>query len=81
VEPLKKSAISNNIYDASSTGLTKFLKDVKMSASFSKCLNGMMSKATSKQILYHESKKPVSILSGEGWAKCYKTNEEGKEYT
>ena len=26
---LKKSAISNNIYDASSTGFTRFLKDVK----------------------------------------------------
>jgi DNA-binding response OmpR family regulator len=79
---LKKSAISNNIYDASSTGFTRFLKDVKdvgliqqMSERYD------VESYERKQILYQENKKPRFLYYlVKGKVKCYKTNEDGKEY-
>ena len=79
---LKKSAISNNRYDASSTGFNKFLKDVKdvgliqqMSERYD------VESYERKQILYHEGKKPRFLFYLiKGKVKCYKSNEDGKEY-
>ncbi len=79
---LKKAAISNNIYDASSKGFNRFLKDVKDAG-----LIQQMSERYDpenyerKQTLYHEGKKPRFLFYlVRGKVKCYKTNEDGKEY-
>ncbi len=79
---LKKSAISNNIYDATTTGLTKFLKDVKNVGLIQQMSERYdVESYERKQILYHESKKPRFLYYlSKGKVKCYKTNEEGKEY-
>ncbi len=79
---LKKSAISNNIYDATSTGFTKFLKDVKNVGLIQQMSERYdVESYERKQILYHESKKPRFLYYlVKGKVKCYKTNEEGKEY-
>lgn len=79
---LKKSAISDNVYETSSSGFTGFLKDVKdvgliqpMSDRYD------IENYERKQILYHESKKPRFLFYlVKGKVKCYKTNEDGKEY-
>jgi DNA-binding response OmpR family regulator len=79
---LKKSAISNNIYDATTTGLTKFLKDVKNVGLIQQMSERYdVESYERKQLLYHESKKPRFLYYlSKGKVKCYKTNEEGKEY-
>ena len=79
---LKKSAISNNIYDATTTGLTKFLKDVRNVGLIQQMSERYdVESYERKQILYHESKKPRFLYYlSKGKVKCYKTNEEGKEY-
>jgi DNA-binding response OmpR family regulator len=79
---LKKSAISNNIYDASSTGFTRFLNDVKNVGLIQRMSERYdVENYERKQILYHESKKPRFLYYlVKGKVKCFKTNEEGKEY-
>jgi DNA-binding response OmpR family regulator len=79
---LKKSAISNNIYDASSTGFTRFLKDVKNVGLIQQMSERYdVESYERKQILYQESKKPRFLYYlVKGKVKCYKTNEDGKEY-
>jgi DNA-binding response OmpR family regulator len=79
---LKKAGISDNIYETSSAGFTRFLKDVKdagliqeMSAQYDP------ENYERKQVLYQEGKKPRFLFYlVKGKVKCYKTNEEGKEY-
>ena len=79
---LKKSAISNNVYDASSTGFTRFLKDVKDVGLVQQMAERYdVENYERKQILYQESKKPRFLFYlVKGKVKCYKTNEDGKEY-
>ena len=79
---LKKSAISNNIYDASSTGFTRFLKDVKNVGLIQQMSERYdVESYERKQILYHENKKPRFLYYlVKGKVKCYKANEDGKEY-
>jgi len=79
---LKKSAISNNSYDSTSNGLTRFLKDVKDTGMIQQLSQQYeVENYERKQILYQESKKPRFLFYLiKGKVKCFKSNEEGKEY-
>src|SRR5580765_6737329 len=79
---LKKSAILNNSYDSSSNGLARFLKDVKDTGMIQQMSQQYdVENYERKQILYQENKKPRFLFYLiKGKVKCYKSNEEGKEY-
>jgi len=79
---LKKAAISTNIYDASSAGFTRFLKDVKNAGLIQEMSERYDTEHYErKQSLYQEGKKPRFLFFlVKGKVKCYKTNEDGKEY-
>jgi CheY-like chemotaxis protein len=79
---LKKSAILDNQYTPSASGLTQFLQDVKSTG-----LLGKLSEQyevigyDKKQVLYTEGKRPRFLFYVvKGKVKGYRTNEEGKEY-
>ena len=79
---LKKSDILKKSYDTSSAGFNLFLKDVKdvgllqqLSAQYD------VEHYERKQTLYQENKKPRFLFFLiKGKVKCYKSNEDGKEY-
>jgi CRP-like cAMP-binding protein len=79
---LRKSDILNKSYDTSSNGFSLFLKDVKnigllqqLSAQYD------VESYARKQTLYQENKKPRFLFFLiKGKVKCYKSNEDGKEY-
>jgi CRP-like cAMP-binding protein/CheY-like chemotaxis protein len=79
---LKKSAISNNVYEASATGFTRFLKDVKDAGLIQQMSERYdVENFERKQTLYQEGKKPRFLFYlVKGKVKCYKSNEDGKEY-
>jgi CheY-like chemotaxis protein/CRP-like cAMP-binding protein len=79
---LKKSAILNKSYESSSNGLTRFLKDVKDTGMIQQLSQQYeVENYERKQILYQENKKPRFLFYLiKGKVKCYKSNEEGKEY-
>jgi len=79
---LKKSAILNQTYDPSFRGLNQFLKDVK-DTGLARQLSDKydLEEYERKQALYHENKKPRFLFYLiKGKVKCYKTNQDGKEY-
>jgi DNA-binding response OmpR family regulator len=79
---LKKSAILNQSYDSSSTGLMRFFKDLKDTGLIQQLSEQYdIANYERKQILYQENKKPrflFYLLKGK--VKCFKSNEDGKEY-
>ena len=79
---LKKSDILNKSYDTSSNGFRIFLKDVK-DAGLLQQLSAQydIENYERKQTLYQENKKPRFLFFLiKGKVKCYKSNEDGKEY-
>jgi CRP-like cAMP-binding protein/FixJ family two-component response regulator len=79
---LKKAAILNQSYDSSSNGLTRFLKDVKDTGLIQKLSEQYnIENYERKQTLYQENKNPRFLFYLiKGKVKCYKSNEDGKEY-
>jgi|SRR5450432_697591 CRP-like cAMP-binding protein/FixJ family two-component response regulator len=79
---LKKSAILSQTYDASFRGLNQFLKDVKDTGLIHQLSEQYdIENYERKQGLYHENKKPRFLFYlVKGKVKCYKSNENGKEY-
>jgi DNA-binding response OmpR family regulator len=79
---LKKSAILNQSYDQSFRGLNQFLHDVKGTGLARQLAEQYdLENYDRKQTLYHEGKKPRFLFYlVKGKVKCYKTNQDGKEY-
>ncbi len=78
---LKKLAIAQNKYPASSQGITSFLNDIKNSGVKNLSENYEIETYHKKQHLYTEGKRPrflFYLINGK--IKGYKTNEDGKEY-
>src|SRR3984893_1354727 len=79
---LKKSDILKKSYDTTSNGFNLFLKDVK-DAGLLQQLSAQydIEHYERKQTLYQENKKPRFLFYLiKGKVKCYKSNEDGKEY-
>lgn len=79
---LKKSAILNKTYDSSSNGFNRFLNDVKDTGLLQQLSEHYeVESYERKQTLYQEGKKPRFLFYlMKGKVKCYKSNEDGKEY-
>jgi CRP-like cAMP-binding protein len=78
---LKKSAIIQNQYPSSSQGITSFFNDLKENGLQNLSDNYDIETYQKKQNLYIEGKRPrflFYLINGK--IKCYKTNEDGKEY-
>jgi DNA-binding response OmpR family regulator len=79
---LKKSAILNQNYEQTYRGLNQFLSDVKdtgLTRQLSEKYD--LENYERKQILYQENKKPRFLFYlVKGKVKCFKTNQDGKEY-
>jgi len=78
---LKKAQISQNAYPATSQGITAFFHDVKDNYFQNLTDNYDIETYHKKQLLYAEGKRPRFLFYlVKGKIKCYKTNEDGKEY-
>jgi hypothetical protein len=79
---LKKAQILDQAYSPNQSGLSQFIKDVKNSGLIEKLEEKYeVESYNKKQVLYSEGRKPrylYFLLKGK--VKCYKTNEDGKEY-
>ena len=79
---LKKAEILDQAYSPNQSGLAQFIKDVNNSGLIEKLEEKYEVESYSKkQVLYSEGRKPrylYFLLKGK--VKCYKTNEDGKEY-
>ncbi len=79
---LKKSAILNQNYEPDFRGLNQFLNDVK-DIGLVRQLSEQYDTENyeRKQVLYQENKKPRFLFYlVKGKVKCFKTNQDGKEY-
>src|ERR1022692_487583 len=78
---LKKAEISQTNYPATSQGITAFFHDVKDNYFQNLTDNYDIETYHKKQLLYAEGKRPRFLYYlVKGKIKCYKTNEDGKEY-
>lgn len=79
---LKKSAILENQYSPTQKGLTQFLNDVKNTGLIEKLAEQYeVENYNKKQTLYMEGRKPRYLFFLiKGKVKCFKSNEDGKEY-
>jgi DNA-binding response OmpR family regulator len=79
---LKKAAILNSHYEPDFGGLSQFLNDVKDTGLVRDLsLKYDTENYERKQALYQENKKPRFLFYlVKGKVKCFKTNQEGKEY-
>lgn len=79
---LKKSEILENSYAPDQTGLSQFLKDIKNTGLIEKLAEKYeVESYNKKQVLYTEGRKPRYLyFLMKGKVKCFKTNEDGKEY-
>lgn len=78
----KKAQILDQAYSPNQSGLAQFIKDVKKSGLIEKLEEKYeVESCHKKQVLYSEGRKPrylYFLLKGK--VKCFKTNEDGKEY-
>lgn len=79
---LKKSAILDQQYSPTQKGLTQFLNDVKNTGLVEKLAEQYeVLTYSKKQSLYMEGRRPRFLYYLiKGKVKCFKTNDEGKEY-
>jgi CRP-like cAMP-binding protein/CheY-like chemotaxis protein len=79
---LKKSAILDNKYSSSASGLKQFLKDVKSTGLLTQLSEQYeVENYDKKQILYMEGRRPRFLYYlVKGKVKGYRANEDGKEY-
>lgn len=79
---LKKAAILDNQYAHTQNGLTQFLNDIKNTGLIEKLAEQFeVENYNKKQILYSEGRKPRNLyFLIKGKVKCFKSNDDGKEY-
>ena len=79
---LKKSLVLDKGYPPSSAGLTRFFLDLKTNGLIAELPDSYeIDTLEKKRVLYQENKRPrflYYLISGK--VKCFKINEEGKEY-
>ena len=79
---LKKAVVISTNYTATQHGIAQFIKDIKASGLMKELTDQYVIEAyTKKQSLYHEGKRPRYLFYlVKGKVKCFRTNEDGKEY-
>jgi CRP-like cAMP-binding protein/CheY-like chemotaxis protein len=79
---LKKAAILDHQYSPTQKGLTQFLNDIKNTGLIEKLAEQYeVENYNKKQTLYMEGRKPRYLyFLIKGKVKCFKSNEDGKEY-